>query len=251
VQHTRRKLYRPWPSRSSSLCELSADLAAKTAAAAAKVPESPKLDPMVARTKARWLKRVMYESPANSTQKCLAYAIFDHLNCVTLDCWPSQLRLAQLLGFDSVKTVQRAARGLERLGFITVTGGGRQGYRYAPAFTPQDEDNSVKADRRNRSAATDKTVNESILQIHSSRPTPTAAAVDQRIVDAGQAYRRHQRGAIELQLAERLGPGGIDILAKLSSIDDRIVERLCRAHSADLLSDREITAARLAAEQVR
>jgi hypothetical protein len=193
----------------------------------------------------------MYGSSASSTQRCLAYAIFDHLNCVTLDCWPSQLRLAELFVFDSVKTVQRAARGLEQLGFITVTGGGRQGYRYAPRFTPEDEDNSVKADGHNRSAAMDKTVNESFLQIYPKEPTLTTGAAKRRTACAAPAYQPSQRGAVEVQLAEKLGPEGFDVLAKLGSIDDRIIERLCRAYSAGLLSDREIIAARLAAEQAR
>ena len=67
----------------------------------------------VGRAKARWLRRVMYETTASSTEKCFAYAVVDHLNCVTLDCWPSQLRLAKLLDFKAEKTLQRAARGLE------------------------------------------------------------------------------------------------------------------------------------------
>src|SRR4051812_449650 len=42
----------------------------------------------VARAKARWLRRIMYGSVATSTEKCFAYAVADHLNCVTLDAWP-------------------------------------------------------------------------------------------------------------------------------------------------------------------
>src|SRR5437588_8825339 len=69
----------------------------------------------VARAKARWLRRVMYGTVATSTEKCFAYAVADHLNCVTLDAWPGQARLAQLLGFKSVKTIQRAAAALQKL----------------------------------------------------------------------------------------------------------------------------------------
>jgi hypothetical protein len=35
----------------------------------------------VNRAKARWLKRVMYQTPASSTGKCFAYSVVDHLNC--------------------------------------------------------------------------------------------------------------------------------------------------------------------------
>src|ERR1700694_1287413 len=58
----------------------------------------------VPRAKARWLRRVMYGTVATSTEKCFAYAVADHLNCVTLDAWPGQLRLAQFLRFKSIKT---------------------------------------------------------------------------------------------------------------------------------------------------
>ena len=213
-------------------------------------PDGPSLDQLVARMKARWLRRVMYESTANSSQKCLAYAVFDHLNCVTLDCWPSQERLAKLLGFVSVKTVQRAAHGLQDLALLTINGGGRDGYRYVPIFLPADEDNSVQSSGRSRPVSTDKIVSESFLRIQSIRPASTAANGGQG-TGAGIGYRRNQRGAIELQIADRLGPGGIEILGRLSGLDDRIVERLCRAHAAGRLGERELNAARLAAEQAR
>ena len=213
-------------------------------------PDGPTLDQLVARMKARWLRRVMYESTANSSQKCLAYAVFDHLNCVTLDCWPSQERLAKLLGFVSVKTVQRAARGLQNQALVTINGGGRDGYRYAPVFQPADEDNSVQSSGRSRPVSTDKFVSESFLRIQSTGPASTAADGGQG-TGAGIGYQQSQRGAVELQIADRLGPGGIEILGKLSGLDDLIVERLCRAHVAGRLGERELNAARLAAEQVR
>jgi hypothetical protein len=48
-----------------------------------------------------------------------------------------------------------------------------------------------------------------------------------------------------------LGDGGIELLFKLGAIDDAIVERLCRAHAAGALGERELIAARLAAQQAR
>lgn len=212
--------------------------------------DGPSLDQLVARMKARWLRRVIYGSAASSSQKCFAYAVFDHLNCVTLDCWPSQERLAKLLGFVSVKTVQRAAQGLEDLHLLTISGGGRKGYRYAPIFLPEDEDNPVPSSGRIRPVLPDKSVSESFLRIRPNRPASTAAKEEQ-LRDLGFDYQPRQRGAIELQIAERLGANGMEILGKLSALDDWIVERLCRAHAAGQLGEREINAARLAADQVR
>ena len=76
------------------------------------------LDEQVRRTKARWLRRVMYDVRPNSTEKCLAYLVADRLNCVTCDCWPAQSTMATWLGVESVRTVQRAARSLQRLGYF-------------------------------------------------------------------------------------------------------------------------------------
>ena len=102
------------------------------------------LSDQVSRAKARWLKRVMYDSDASSSEKCFAYAVFDHLNCVTLDCWPGQPRLAQLLNFKSVKTIQRAAFGLEAASAcLSIRRIGRGAYRYAPVFFPSDEDKII------------------------------------------------------------------------------------------------------------
>lgn len=205
----------------------------------------------VARAKARWLKRVMYESSASSTQKCFAYAVAEHLNCVTLDCWPSQARLVALLGFQSAKTLQRAARGLERIGVLVIKGGGRAGYRYEPVFLATDGDKIVSVSRQTSPDDPDKSVRESLLQIHSTS-VPRAAATKETLFGSDQPpYERRQRGAIELEIAKILGPNGFDILGRLSRLDDTIVERLCRAHALGALGDRELMAAKLAAEQVR
>jgi len=205
----------------------------------------------VSRMKARWLKRVMYESPASSTEKCLAYVVADHLNCVTLDCWPSQTRLAELLGRKNVKTVERAARGLEKLGTLVLGGGGGGAvYRYAPVFLASDADKVVNSPRQIRPEDTDKNVDESLLLIHSKRSSSTGLS-DRRDGQSPPVYNRRQRGAIELELAAMLGENGMNILGRLASHDDTIVDRLCRAHAERGLSERELAAARLAAEQMR
>src|SRR5262245_20863316 len=103
------------------------------------------LSDQVNRAKARWLRRVMYESLATSTQRCFAYLVADHLNCVTLDCWVGQLRVARLLGWRSIKTVQRAAGSLARLELLALRrcGKGKTNLRYAPVFLPSDWDKPV------------------------------------------------------------------------------------------------------------
>jgi hypothetical protein len=42
----------------------------------------------------------------------------------------------------------------------------------------------------------------------------------------------------------------MEILERLAAYDDHVVERLCRAHAEGLLGERELHAARLAAEQL-
>jgi hypothetical protein len=207
----------------------------------------------VARAKARWLRRVMYASVATSTEKCFAYAVAEHLNCVTLDAWPGQLRLVQLLGFKSAKTIQRAARSLEDLAVLTVFRSRKNFYRYAPVFLPGDEDKIVPAKGQTGAVRTDTDVPESLLLIHINPSVPSKRLSDKsEEVQSGEfRYRRTERGAIEVKIAAMLGDDGIEVLARLGAIDDWLIERLCRAYAAGALGPRELIAARLAAEQVR
>ncbi len=202
----------------------------------------------VNRQKARWLKRVMYELTANSTAKCFAYAVADHLNCVTMDCWPGQLRFAKLLGRRSVKTAQRAARELEELGLLTIEREGRNRLRYAPVFTAAEEDKFAYEAAEDCLAEEDKNGQESFLP----NPSIESASRDSTFEytktaePKAPAYGRRQRGAIEIALARMLGRDGINILGRLASHNDGIVDRLCRAYAEGRLGD----AARLAAEQM-
>jgi hypothetical protein len=218
-------------------------------------PHGPNGEPLftrVARAKARWLRRVMYGTVTTSTEKCFAYAVAEHLNCVTLDPWPGQARLAQLLGFKSVKTIKRAAAALEELDLLVVKFTAKHQFRYAPVFLIGDEDRTVRTRGQLRAEAKDTDVHESLLLIpvNSSSPKRTS---DKRNYEqeTTHRYRVGQRGAIEVQIAAMLGDGGIELLFKLGAIDDAIVERLCRAHAAGALGERELIAARLAAQQAR
>jgi hypothetical protein len=205
----------------------------------------------VSRMRARWLKRVMYSGDVSSTEGCLAYAIFDHLNCVTLDSWPSQRKLAELLGFESVKTIQRAASGLEEKGFIRITAFRHNSHRYAPHFLLVDEDKIVFKERHSWVIDGDETVHESLLLTRLTPPTPTAAETTKQGYEAAVRNTRKHRGAYEIAVAEMLGPDGMEILHRLAKLDDIHVQRLCLAYGYGALGDRELAAARLAAEQSR
>ena len=205
----------------------------------------------VNRAKARWLKRVMYELTASSTGKCFAYSVADHLNCVTLDCWAGATRFAKLLGCKCTKTPERAARELQRLGVLTIKNSGRGRYRYAPTFLPVDNDKIARARGQNCPSNRDTNVDESLLSILPKVPSSTAVASKGRNGGAlaASSYIRRERGAIELSLASMLGSDGINILARLSAIDDAIIDRMCLAHASGMIGDPELAAARLAAEQ--
>jgi hypothetical protein len=212
------------------------------------------LSDQVNRAKARWLKRVMYESVATSTQKCFAYSIADHLNCVTMDCWAGQPRFARLLGRQSIKTVQRAAGSLARLELLKFSrcGKAKSSWRYAPVFLASDWDQFVAKGGQPCPGLGDRNVRQSFLEIQ-LRSFSTAAD-DKRPVQGHPQrfpYKRAERGSIEVKVAEMLGQDGMKVLGVLSALDDLIVDRLCGAYVEGMLGERELAAARLAAEQVR
>jgi hypothetical protein len=199
----------------------------------------------VNRAKHRWLKRVMYDPEAAPTEKNFAYLVTDHLNCVTLDCWPSQRRIADLFGC-STKTVHRMSFALKRHGYLRITRNTHGSYRYAPIFLPEEWDKSDAASRQSSPLELDKNVAESFLgnPSHQSSSNPPASGLTL------SKYRSGQRGFYETGVAKRLGEEGFDILARFSEHDDTIVERLCRACADGELGDRELSAARLAAAQL-
>ena len=211
------------------------------------IHQSETLFDRVARAKARWLRRVMYESPASAAQKCFAYIVVEHLNCVTLDAWPNQERLAQLLGSKAIKTVQRAARGLEAIGELHV-GTDRKGRRrYAPIFRVSDYAKNVAENSQICPENTDRNDRESFLVIHPTKSFPTTTA---GTVQAHPGLSPQRRGEIEVKVAELIGADGWQILGRLGEHDDAIVQRLCNAFEKSSLGLREITAARLAARQL-
>lgn len=96
----------------------------------------------------------------------------------------------------------------------------------------------------------DGIVRESSLPIHTeSFSTQGAAKGGNSAARSKPSFNSKERGAIEIKLAAMLGANSWDILARLSAIDDAIIERLCRACAEGFLSERDLAAARLAAEQ--
>lgn len=205
--------------------------------------ETKSLRDSVARARARWLKRIMYDPTITSTEKCFAYAVFDHLNCVTLDSWQAPKRSAELLG-KSIKTCDRAARSLEQRGRLVIRRDRNNLHRYVPVFLPDDWDKTVRADGQECPPNGDTAVHESLISIYPKASTPTAA---EKTRGLKSQYDRRRRGQIELQLIARLGQEGADMLARLSALDDSIVDRLCRAHVLGFLGEADLAAARLAA----
>ena len=200
------------------------------------------------RAKARWLKRMMNSPNLTSTQKTLAYAICDHLNCVTLDCWPSQNTLARALGCSSSKTVQRASNALQAFGVIVVTRQKGGSIRYAPVFVVEDWDIPGRVSGQTSARKPDSNVPQSNLSI-TLRPSSTGA---DRASEVGQAaFKLAERGQWETAVANRLGQDGWDILMRLNELDVRVVDRLCASQAEGTLGERELNAARLAAKQMR
>jgi len=98
----------------------------------------------------------------------------------------------------------------------------------------------------------DTDVRESFLEIH-LKSDSTAAEVKHTGNGRHQrrGFERAQRGGLEIKVAEILGPDGMQLLEILHTLDDRIVDRLCGAYVEGRLGERELAAARLAAEQGR
>jgi hypothetical protein len=203
-----------------------------------------------AREKAVWLQHVMYRTSASPTERCLAYIMCDHLNCVTRDCWPSLERMRERLGCESCKTVRRAIKGLVIHGVLTTRRDFSGLVRYEPVFLI-DRDKNVPAEGQVRPAKRVTDVHESLLGIQPklSFPTETADEGTEPRLRVSRYDRRH-RGSIEVELAGLIGSDGMEILSRLGAVDDAIIERLCRAYARGVIGEREIHAARLAAEQL-
>jgi biotin operon repressor len=197
------------------------------------------------RQKMRWLNSVMYCKQFTPTVCRVAYMLADYLNRATQDCWPAQETIARKLGI-STKTVQRSVRRLESMGVLQIRRPKRRGqtHRYAPVLKPAS-DFSDPAKRQGSQNAGVRDVRQSYLE----NPYRSYLGADRK--SGGRAQRASDRGRIEIEVARRFGSDGIEILNRLAEIDDRFVDRLCEAHRNGSLTDEALSAARLAAHQVR
>jgi hypothetical protein len=168
-----------------------------------------------------------------------------------LDCWAAQPTLARDIGHKSIKTVVRSGRSLAKHNLITLKRIKAQpGLRYAPVLLPEDMDKPVPKNGHRRTKIRDTNDGESFLNIHTkSFSTEEAAEEGTRATHPKPPFNPKERGAIEIKLAEKFGANGLDILVCLAAIDDAIIDRLCLAFVEGALSDRDLAAARLAAEQ--
>ena len=98
--------------------------------------------------------------------KVFAYVIYDCLNCVTLDAWPAQSTIAKRMRC-SVKTVHRAADGLEQKKFVLIVRSRLRDVnnRYAPIFSPGDLDIIVSPASQSCPETVDADVRPSSLSI--------------------------------------------------------------------------------------
>src|SRR6266851_4145768 len=211
-------------------------------------PESQPLHRRVARAKARWVSRVMY-SDIPAMQRVFAFVVSDHLNCVTLDAWPAQGTVATRL-HCCIKTVARAADGLEKLGLIVIERPRDRGLpqRYAPVFAPVDWVTPVHLSGQGSLEDLDKTVHQSSLDIHLKLSEPTARCRAIQDLES-RKYKPAERGRWEAEIAKKIGANGLEVLERLNEINEHIVERLCRALCDGELGDQELEAARLAVLQ--
>lgn len=85
-----------------------------------------------ARAKHKLLDRAMRDGRLTPASRLVFYEIIQHVNRVSGDAWPSEVRLADRLELD-VKTVKRALPPLQSLGYIEIKKQGRHN-TYRPAL---------------------------------------------------------------------------------------------------------------------
>jgi hypothetical protein len=116
---------------------------------------------------------------------------------------------------------------------------------------PEDQDNFDVNAGHDCPRVPDKIVDESSLGIPFNTSSPSSDAHEAgRYPVAKSAYQSKQRGLYEKEIADKLGKNGFVILEKLAGLGDHLVERLCRAYANGEFGEREMLAARLAAEQM-
>src|SRR4051794_26345135 len=83
----------------------------------------------------------------------------------------------------------------------------------------------------------DRNDRESFLVIHPIESFPTATTGGQQPL---KRCALQQRGELEVKVAAMIGVDGWEVLGRLGSHDDQVVQRLCQAFADGLLGIREI-----------
>jgi DNA-binding Lrp family transcriptional regulator len=208
--------------------------------------------------KFRWLNGVCSDPAVSSTSFRVAYTIADHLNKTTRNAWPSQQRIARRLDRHQ-KTVQRAIKELEGLGWLRVTRrrDGLTSNRYELAWPFNTQDNGQPVEKAKNEGSNPVQPSEQNCPIGDGKNAPQyylskLPKIDSSCATEGKVYPRFtDRGKYERELIERIGVDGVDILAELHEMDPSTVERLCQTQRAGALSDRDLDGARLAAQAHR
>jgi len=198
--------------------------------------------------KMRWLNGVFYNASLPASACRIAYLIADCTNHVTWDSWLSHLTISRKLKL-STKTVQRGVRALKNVGQLTIRFAGPDGVkpRLAPTLSRLADDILGPGGGQFRPRNPDRSVHQS----YSSNLPISDLSGQRRPSQTGHPIPSSIRGKYEIEVAGRLGFEGFDVLAKLASIDDAIVARLCDAQARGLLTDTDLRSARLAARHVR
>ena len=194
-----------------------------------------------------------------ATSKCLLVTLANYADENGV-CWPSQARLAHETEM-SVDSVQRRLRELERDGLIVrQRRNGKGGQRTSDLYELQmekPEPQRAALDGLSRNGNDPKpqlcgldidepSKEPSIKQLRAECRTGRKAAKGARRLKQGHANRspRSDRGAIEVQIAERIGPNGFDVLLALP---DTEVDHLCIRQRRGMLDDEAIARLRAGA----
>lgn len=196
-----------------------------------------------------WRDRLC-EDPA-LTDSCfrVAYKIAGYVNDAKGFAWPSLAKLAADLGI-SRKTVSRAIARLERAGYLDVTRKGRHGHTNEYRLrlpdshnSPAGQDSSVPSRGQSCPKRGDRDVPQSPLMNLSrtlQRPSPpnkVPVAPVSGLSKVTGGLRKRDRGTYELQIANRLGANGLDML---SSCPEAVVNELCVLQKQHRLSDQRL-----------
>jgi predicted DNA-binding transcriptional regulator AlpA len=206
-----------------------------------------------------WARR---RKTGSASAKCVLLLLAEHAN-EDGECWPSQRKLAED-SEQSVDTVQRRLRTLEEKGLIKKIERLRSGGRWVPLrYRLMVTDPPIAAAPRARQpnprrtgphgcgltaphcCGTEESI-ESIIESSPARPqrfasfVPTSGYSNKKVKPVGGG----DRGAIKLQIAERIGPKGFDVLMSLPLSE---VEALCTRQRRGSLGDDEIARLRIRA----